>query len=261
MRIMTALIVCAMLTGCATSYTTPGRGAQLAMFGAAEAERKQGTDAGIQAALEKKPLASFPASLAVARVQAAGYASRTSQGWGSGQYCVVTSRDIETDADVERLAKLQMVRGVAPLNRLVIPATLQTDYELRHAAAKMHADVLLIYTLDTTFRDTDRTTPLSIVTLGATNTKRMRILCTASAALLDTRSGYVYGLAESTRSHEELQNAWKTEDEIDAARRAVETKAFGELLGELEKTWGGVVREYATAAQTGSGSRYETVQR
>ena len=256
MRMVITLIVCALLTGCAASYTTPGRGAQLALFGATAAEQAEGTDANIQKALDKKPLASFPASIAVARVQAAGYASRTAQGWGVGQYCVVTSRDVETETDMERLGKLHMVRGIAPLNRLVIPASLQTDYELRHAAAKMHADVLLIYTLDTTFHDLDRTTPLSIVTLGATSTKRMRILCTASAALLDTRSGYVYGLAESTKGHEELQNAWKTEAEVDATRRAVETKAFAELIGELEKTWGGVVKEHATVAR--SGTRYDT---
>src|SRR5688572_25292786 len=100
------------------------------------------------------------------------------------------------------------------------------------------------------------TTPLSIVTLGATNTKRKRILCTASAALLDTRSGYCYGLAEATKDHEELQNAWKTRDEVDLRRRDVELKAFTAMLGELERTWGMVVREHATAAR--GGARYDT---
>lgn len=255
MRFAMTLLTCALLTGCA-HYATPGRGAQMDMFGATKAEQAVGTDGGIKAALEKKPLASFPASVAVARVQAPGYSSYTARGWGTGQYCVVTTRDIETDADVERLARMNMVRGVAPLNRLVIPSTLQSDYELRHAAAKMHADVLLIYTLDTTFQDYDRTTPLSLITLGAASNKRMRILCTASAALLDTRSGYVYGLAEATKKHEELANAWKTESEIDARRREVETKAFAQLIGDVEKSWNGVVREHASGAQ--AGTRYET---
>ena len=161
MRIVITVMVCGLLSGCAASYATPGRGARMQMFGATAAEQAEGTDASIQKALDKKPLASFPAAVAVARVQAAGYTSRTASGWGTGQYSVVTSRDIESTADVERLGKLHLVRGVAPLNRLVIPATLQTDYELRHAAAKMHADVLLIYTLDTTFQNLDRTTPLS----------------------------------------------------------------------------------------------------
>jgi hypothetical protein len=263
MRIVTTLIVCALVTGCASSYATPGRGARMQVFEAATAEQKAagtdaGTDVGIQRILERKPLASFPASIAVARVQAPHYSSYTAKSWGTGQYSVVTSRDIESDADFERLRKLQMVRGIAPLNRLVLPEQFNSDYELRHAAAKMHADVLLIYTLDTTFQRLDRTTPVSLVTLGAASNKRMRILCTASAALLDTRSGYVYGLAEATHDHEELQNAWRTESEIDARRRAVETKAFAELMGELETTWGGVVQEHASAAR--GSTRYETMR-
>src|SRR5688572_25348799 len=143
MRLMLVLILCAVMTGCAARYATPGRGAQMALFGATKAEQKEGTDANIQKELDRKPLAAFPASIAVARVQAAGYASRTASGWGTGQYSVVTTRNIETDADTERLGKLPMVRGIAPLNRLVLPHSLQTDYELHHAAAKMHADVLL----------------------------------------------------------------------------------------------------------------------
>ena len=256
MRLIAILALCA-LAGCATSYTTPGRGAQMNMFGAATPEvRDANTDAGIKAVLERKPLASFPTAVAVVRVQQANYRSQTASGWGNGQYSIVTQRDIENPADVERLGKLPMLRGLAPLNRLVLPATLQTDLELRQAAARMHADMLLIYTLDTTFHDVDKTTPISLVTLGTTSTKRMRILSTASAALLDTRSGYVYGLAETTKDHEELQNAWKTEEAIDRNRRDVETRAFAGLVSELETTWGGVIKEYAKPAQ--AGARYET---
>jgi hypothetical protein len=78
----------------------------------------------------------------------------------------------------------------------------------------------------------------------------MRIMCTASAALMDTRSGYVYGLAEAAKDHEELQNAWKTDDEIDRTRRDVEGKAFAALVTDLQKTWDGVVKEYAVPART-----------
>jgi hypothetical protein len=49
-----------------------------------------------------------------------------------------------------------MLRGLAPLNRLVLPQQLQSDRELRVGAAKLHADMLLIYTLDTTFADVSR---------------------------------------------------------------------------------------------------------
>src|SRR5688572_27675716 len=250
---MSRLVVTAMfvlLTGCA-SYATPGRGAQMDLFGGspqdaqARAEAKAaGTDAGIQAVLDKKPLASFPASLALVRVQAPGYVSYTARGWGGGAYTVLTTRDVEKPEDVSRINALPQVRGVAPLNRLVIPAVLNSDYELRAAAARMHADILVLYTIDTVFHETDRTTPVTVITLGAANNKRLRIMSTASAALLDTRSGYVYGLAEASGEHEELQNAYKTEEEIDRIRRNVETKAFAGLVGEMESTWKGVLAEH-----------------
>ena len=217
-----------------------------------------GTDPGIATVLDKKPLASFPASLALVRVQAPGYVSHTTRGWGGGQYTIVTIRDVEKTQDVSRINSLPQVRGVAPLNRLVIPSVLNSDYELRAAAARMHADILVLYTIDTVFHETDRTTPLTVVTLGATNNKRLRIMSTASAALLDTRSGYVYGLAEANEEHEELQNAYKTQEEIDRLRRDVEGSAFTKLVGDVETTWKMVLAEHARPSGATSADVYRT---
>jgi hypothetical protein len=247
----------ALIAGCAT-YATPGRGAQMDLFGASADAQAKGTEAGIQSVLDKKPLASFPASLALVRVQAPGYASYTTRGWGGGQYTIVTTRDVETQQDVGRINALPQVRGVAPLNRLVIPSVLNSDYELRAAAARMHADILMLYTIDTVFHETDRTTPVTVITLGATNNKRLRIMSTASAALLDTRSGYVYGLAEANEEHEELQNAYKTDEEIDRIRRDVEGSAFTKLVGDVETTWKMVLAEHARPGNAGAGDVYRT---
>ena len=256
-----AISLIALLTGCAT-YATPGRGAQMDLFGAektaADARVQQGTDPGIATVLDRKPLASFPTSLALVRVQAPGYVSYTSRGWGGGQYTVVTTRDIEKPQDVSRINALPQVRGVAPLNRLVIPSVLNSDYELRAAAARMHADILLLYTIDTVFHETDRTTPISVVTLGATSNKRLRIITTASAAMLDTRSGYVYGLSEASEEHEELQNAYKTQEEIDRIRRDVEGTAFTKLIGDVESTWKMVLAEQARPGGTTPADVYRT---
>jgi hypothetical protein len=225
----------------------------MAKLGAAPIDQKNATETGVAEAMAKKPLASFPAAVAVVRVQSPGYKSYTAQGWGTGEYSIITTRDVEAQADVDKLGQLPMLRGLAPLNRLVLPQQLETDRELRIGAAKLHADMLLIYTLDTTFADVSRATPLSVITLGIGPTKRMRVMCTASAALMDTRSGFVYGLAEASKDHEELQNAWKTDDEIDRTRRDVEGQAFAALVGDLQKTWDGVVKEYAVPARVSSG--------
>jgi len=260
-KMVTVITTIALLSGCAT-YATPGRGAQMDLFGGQPETKTQarvpGTDPGIETVLDKKPLASFPASLALVRVQAPGYASYTSRGWGGGAYTILTTRDVEKSEDISRINSLPQVRGVAPLNRLVIPSVLNSDYELRSAAARMHADILLLYTIDTVFHETDRTTPVTVVTLGATNNKRLRIMSTASAALLDTRSGYVYGLAEANSEHEELQNAYKTQEEIDLIRRDIETKAFTGLVGEMEQTWKMVLAEHTRSGGAPSADIYRT---
>jgi hypothetical protein len=138
-----------------------------------------------------------------------------------------------------------MVSGVGPINRLLLPTHLETDRELREAAARMHADVLLLYTLDTTFQVEDKAAPLTVVSLGLSPNKQAKVLCTASALLMDTRNGYLYGVAEATDHQDQFTSAWTSATAVDQTRRRTESKAFGKLVGELEKTWAGVVQTYA----------------
>lgn len=230
--------------GCA-SYATPGRGADLAQVGATEEARKILGDPSLRETLEKKPLAAFPTGIAVARIQASAYASRTTSGWGGGQYSVVFTRDVEKDEQFARLVKLPMVSGVAPVNRLLLPTKLENDMPLRGAAARLHADMLLIYTFDTAFFEDQMAQPLNVVTLGLSPTKTIKVSTTASAILIDTRNGYLYGLAEGTATRNKLTNAWMSSDAMDDARQKNEEEAFEKLVGEFEKTWTGVVKQYA----------------
>jgi hypothetical protein len=239
------LLVTALLTGCAAHYATPGRGADLGVLGVTPEERRAQTDATIQTALDKKPLAAFPTAIAVARVQAPGYTSLTAQGYGAGRYSVVTTRDVERDDAADRLAKLPMVLGVAPVNRLLLDPDLRSDRQLRGAAAQLHADVLLVYTLDTAFTDEDNAIPLTLVTLGIAPTKRVRVTTTASAVLMDTRNGYVYGVAEATARDDAGTNAWQSETTADKTRRDTEAAAFDKLVAQIEQTWRGVLNQYA----------------
>src|SRR5436305_315132 len=87
-------------TGCA-HYSTPGRAADLRAVGVNAAIRANGTDSGIEQQLNKRPLASLPTGIAIARLQAPGYRSATANGFGSGRYSVVTTRDVEPDSAVE----------------------------------------------------------------------------------------------------------------------------------------------------------------
>jgi hypothetical protein len=228
--------------GCAASYATPGAAADLQALGVS---RDALTDGSIVQSLGKQPLAQFPTGIAVARVQAPGYYSDTARTWGRGAYCVVTSRDVEQPEQVGRLAKLKGVSGIAPVSRLLLPPDLKSDVELRQAAATLRADMLLVYTLDTTFRVQDKLKPLSVVTLGLSPNQQAQVVCTASAVLMDTRNGYIYGVAEASERGTQLASAWTSSSAVDDARRRTETGAFEKLVDELERTWAGVVHNYA----------------
>jgi hypothetical protein len=207
--------------------------------------RKGLTDSSVQAGFERKPLAKFPAAVAVARIQESGYHSLTADGYGRGAYSVVTTRDVETPEQMARLEKLPMLQGIAPINRLMLPPELKSDLELRRAAASLQADLLLVYTFDTAFHTNDFAEPLTLISLGFAPNKQTHVVTTASAVLMDTRNGYVYGVAEATQRRDGLTNAWGSDNALDRARRRTETEAFDKLVGELEKTWQGVIKRYA----------------
>jgi hypothetical protein len=128
---------------------------------------------------------------------------------------------------------------------MVIPSNLQSDRQLRLAAASLKADMLLAYTLDTTFRiDEHDFGPLRVISLGMLPTKEAKVSATASAALFDVRTGYIYALAESTAQVKRIASTWTSTDAVDASRQTAERQAFEQMLGELEHSWQKVVKEY-----------------
>lgn len=249
-RILVAIFIITLTTfaaGCASSYATPGRAAEMKLF-AADAQ----ADPSVVKTIDRRPLATLPTTVAVVRVQAPGYSSETAKGWGRGAYSIVTDRDIEGEDQrlVELRQKMPMCKGLAPINRLLLPEDLRSDVELRQAAGALHADMLLVYTLDTTFQVQDVAAPLSVITLGLSPNQVAHVICTASAVLMDTRNGYVYGVAEATERQSQLASAWTSEAAVDQTRKRVEAKAFAKLVGELEQTWPSVVANLQAAPAT-----------
>jgi len=239
----------AVVAGC-SAYTAPPPGADFKAVGLTAQQRDSMTDDNISTALAKKPLAVFPTGVAVARIEGPGYRTDTADSYGKGKYSIVFVRDVEKPEQFKRLSNLPMISGIAPLNPLLVPSNLQDERDLRHAAAQLHADMLLVYTLDTKFVNTDMAGILTVVTLGASPNQHISVVTTASAVLVDTRNGYLYGAAEATEKRDGLSNAWFSEAAIDGSRRDTETAAFEKLVGELETTWTGVVKQYAGAGTT-----------
>lgn len=236
--------------GCMSSYTVPGGPAQIAGLGAAADDQTVHTDPTLRKYYDAKPLAQFPAMLVTARVQSAAYESRTASAWGGrgGVFSVVTTRDVESDDASKRLAALPMVHGVAPMNRLLLPERLQDADQLREAAARLKADMLLLYTFDTKFYVKDFARPVTIVTLGLSPNKRAYVSTTATAIVMDVRSGYIYGGAEATAKSQQLASGWTTEDAIDDTRLRTEAESFEKLTRAFEGEWTRIVGAYAHPA-------------
>lgn len=221
--------------GC-TSYVTPGSKADLSIFS---------NDSVAQAA-SSKPAVAFPASIVLARVQGSGYRNYSIDSYGTGKYSIVTVREIEKEEDIDNIQKLVGIAQVGTLNRLLLPENLSSDTDLRQAAAKLHADLLLIYTFSTAFRDRDLFKPLSVITLGLSPTRDYTATATASAILLDVKTGYIYGaLEESSKPHEGLSTSWGAADALEDARKAAEREAFEKLVNAFEPFWKRLYQSYA----------------
>jgi hypothetical protein len=229
------VLLLAFVSGCA-HYQTPGAGVSIPAI----------TDADVADVMSRQPAAQFPAHIVVARVQASGYESRTGSSYGAGRFSVLTTRDIETEDDFALLASLPGVAGIGPLNRILLSPDLRSTYELRQAAAQLRGDIVLLYTLDTKFHTQSQlSAPLKVVTLGVFASEKLRIVTTCAAALIDVRTGFVYGVAEGTATDTRRSSAWNTEEAIDKARLQTERDAFSAALKEVAKTWSAINAEYS----------------
>lgn len=225
----------ALCSGCA-SYVTPGGPVHLEDIDRADIAR----------VASRKPSPNFPARIAVVRVQAPQYKSHSSESIGTGRFSVVTTQELMTDEQFEAFSRWPAVAGAAPINRLLLPSTLESLDDLRLSAAKVQADVLLVYTLDTSFRVQGRAYgPLSVISLGLVPDRDAHITSTASALFTDVRTGFVYGVAEATAKATGLTNAWSSSDTIDKKRLEAEQQAFRLLMSQVEKTWAGIAQQYS----------------
>jgi hypothetical protein len=233
------------LIGCGQRYITPGRGAKLMKL---SQKSQYLTDSQMVDEDQLLPMARFPTHMAIIRVQESGYRSYSGEGYGEGNFSVVTTRDVEKDEHFDRLRRMVMVSGLAPMNRLLLPYHLQSDEDLRYAASRLKADILIIYTFDTNFRIEDKEIgPLGIITLGTLPNQQAKVTTTASAAFFDVRTGFVYGLADATASESRMASIWVSDKAVEESRIAAERKSFEMLLEEIQKAWKNIVEEYAVA--------------
>ena len=234
MRKVILLPLLVLLAGCA-EYITPGDKADLTQLAPPQ----------IQEGFKREPSNPFPASIVAIRVQGRNYSNynleRAGGVYGQGNYSVITTREVENDADLVQIRNLPQVNEVISLNRLLIPQTLDTLDQLREAASNLKADLVLVYTFDTVFFDEDKARVLTTISLGFSPNRKITATTTASALLIDTRTGYIYSADESTAKDTKTASAWGSREAADEARLDTEKKAFEMLLREIVSSWSRVL--------------------
>jgi hypothetical protein len=230
-----ALLLTLLCAGCA-SYVTPGGAVKLS-----DIDRPD-----IAAVAARKPSPSFPARLAIARIQAPDYDSYSNnRGYGGGRYTVLTTQELFGETDVKSIESWPSLAAVVTLNRLLLPDRFDSLDDLRLAAASLQADVLLVYTIDTSFDVLGRRyAPLSPISLGIIPDRDALVSATASAIFVDVRTGFVYGVAEGSAQKSDLTNLWSKGATLDRKRLEAEREAFAKALAAAATTWAGIARQH-----------------
>ena len=236
-RALLLAVVAILLPACAT-YIPPGAKADLQAFAPPD----------VQAGFAVKATNPFPASIAVVRVQAPSYNNYYLQQrggrYGSGRYSVILVKEVDEDTQLERVGRLPQVAGLVTINRLLLPERLEGDREIRAAASRLQADLVFLYTFDTSFFDTNVAKPLSVITLGLSPTRKISAATTCSALLIDTRTGYIYSAYEVTEQTEVFSTSWGSRDSADEARRTNERNAFKKLVDDVVSSWPRVLERH-----------------
>ena len=228
-----------LITSCATKYVTPGGDVKISAL----------ADEDISKVLSNKPSAEFPVTIAVARIQAPKYTNnrysyRNSEP-ANGNFSMILTREQDEEKQIQKIAKLKGIKQISPFNRLLLPYNYNSIKDLRLAAAKMKAQMLLVYTFDTEFTiDAKNYGPQNVFALGYLKNKDVKVRTTSSVALFDVQTEYLYGLAEATEEVEKKSNIWKENQDVDNLRMESEKKSFEKLAMEIEKMWDGIYSEY-----------------
>jgi hypothetical protein len=226
-----------LLAGCSNSYVnSPAATAHRAK---AEADFSHPL---IARAYNAKPTMRFPATIGLAPMD------RDAQ---------APLRALDANGKLDAFKALPQIRNVVNVSSILIadggglcgpdgrpiPMWNKSDFVLREAAARLHCDAVLLLKIDTSVTDGKVFAPLSLVTLGLFPNDRTEVISTALAALVDTRTGYVYATAERSAGKTCHAISWD-DDTRDRTMRLANQKAMEKLFADFPALWSGVVAKH-----------------
>ena len=223
--ILPLLAATLIFTGCSSHVNSP------AVSRAREAKRAEFSDPLIARAANAKPAMQFPATIAIAP-----------NDHGVREHVRALSAIGKLDG-LDSLPQLARTTVISPtiLGETDREHRITPDIRLREAAAKLHADAVLIIATETQATDGRIIEPLTELSLGLLPNKRYELISTAFAALVDVRTGYVYGTDEKSRAKSGITMAWGSDDVIRRARSKAERDAMEKLFADFPAFWRGVV--------------------
>jgi hypothetical protein len=198
----------------------------------------------VAAGFAREPQAKLPARIAVARLESRSTEPRfrrsSGHGGASAELMLANKADPTTTAAYQRLAALPEVSDLTPLNTLIANPRIESQESLRASAASLQADLLYVYTFDSYVRSHTALSgllALSLGLLGFLPTTSIEVESTASGALIDVRSGYVYGVANVAETSKKTSSMWNEDDDLEDVREQAECAAFEKLTAEFEQRW------------------------
>ena len=223
------------LSACVT-YLTPGAGAPMSTL----------TTAASGDMHKLAPSLQLPARIAFVRVQAAGYRSFGTEGFGDGNCSVILAHEVETADDLSSMSQWPQVLGVEAISRLLLPSDLHGFSDLRDAAAAAQTDVLFAYTFDTVFHVGNRAyKPEELITLGVLPGREASVSSTAAGVFVDVRQGSILGTAEGSDVERTLMTKWTKPSSADETRLKAERAAFAVMIDDAHRSWGAIVSHNA----------------
>lgn len=235
---VTLAVVGATLGPAVFGCTPPSKqrvGADLRGAGLTDAERQRVLGYADASATEARPAVRFPTAIALAEV--------TSDGGGVG-FQMRSRADFPTRRQLDRLRELRGVSDAFVIDPRAAPRSGTHAATLRRLADRAGADVLMLYTFDGESQIAGRSDLLALFSLGLAPSAVAEARTTARAVLLDTRTGYVYGLAEASLQEGELANMQGEFDAVDDALEKAERRAFAKLMDRFPPAWHEMVLRY-----------------
>jgi uncharacterized protein YbjQ (UPF0145 family) len=221
-----ALAAIALLPGCASYINSPS--ARSAIAG----KREAFSHALISKAYNAKPTMRFPATIAIAPM---------------GSESVMHIRALDALGKLDSLKTLPNLRNMPMASSLLENDAEHKDQanipmlRLRESAARLHADAVLLISVDTNATDGQVFAPLTTATLGLFPNNRYEIIATGLAALVDTRTGYVYGTLEKSAAKSGIMMVAGSDDALSRRKQQAQREAMQKLMAEFPKFWEGVV--------------------